>query len=119
MKAKTVVDSDGRFYGIRINCPGCLYSNGKPSQHVIPLAVLPNGQREMSPHISWKDRWTFNGDFEMPTFSPSLNTWYGGSDGVPLHRCHSFIRDGRIQFLGDCTHALAGQTVDLPDIEQE
>lgn len=25
--------------------------------------------------------------------------------------------DGRIQFLNDCTHALAGQTVDLPDWE--
>jgi hypothetical protein len=23
------------------------------------------------------------------------------------------VTDGRIQFLGDCTHALAGQTVDL------
>jgi hypothetical protein len=28
--------------------------------------------------------------------------------------CHSFVVDGRIQFLGDCTHHLAGQTVDLP-----
>ncbi|MGT2429227.1 hypothetical protein ACU4HD_11865 [Cupriavidus basilensis] len=24
--------------------------------------------------------------------------------------CHSFVTDGHIQFLGDCTHALAGQT---------
>jgi len=30
-------------------------------------------------------------------------------------RCHSFVTDGRIQFLADCTHALANQTVDLPD----
>jgi hypothetical protein len=29
--------------------------------------------------------------------------------------CHSFVTDGRIQFLSDCTHELAGQTVDLPD----
>ena len=29
--------------------------------------------------------------------------------------CHSFVTDGRIQFLADCTHALAGQTVDLPE----
>ncbi len=28
--------------------------------------------------------------------------------------CHSFLTDGRIQFLDDCTHAMAGQTVDLP-----
>ena len=26
------------------------------------------------------------------------------------------IRAGRMQFLGDCTHALAGQTIDLPDL---
>jgi len=32
--------------------------------------------------------------------------------------CHSFIRDGKIQFLGDCTHALAGQTVDLPELPE-
>ena len=38
-------------------------------------------------------------------------------DGTKV--CHSFIRDGRIQFLGDCTHHLAGQTVDLPDFTEE
>lgn len=29
--------------------------------------------------------------------------------------CHSFVRAGKIEFLGDCTHALKGQTVPLPD----
>ena len=29
--------------------------------------------------------------------------------------CHTFVTDGRIQYLGDCTHALAGQTVDMID----
>jgi hypothetical protein len=29
--------------------------------------------------------------------------------------CHSFVTDGRIQFLNDCTHPLAGQTVDIPE----
>jgi hypothetical protein len=32
------------------------------------------------------------------------------------HCCHSIITDGKIQFCGDCTHALAGKIVDLPDI---
>jgi hypothetical protein len=32
---------------------------------------------------------------------------------VPV--CHSFVTDGRIQFLTDCTHAFAGRTVDLPE----
>ena len=62
---------------------------------------------------STKARWTWNGSEEKPTFSPSLLVTYGGGDA---RRCHSFIRDGRIQFLGDCTHALKGQTVDLPPL---
>lgn len=31
-------------------------------------------------------------------------------------RCHSFVRDGKIEFLNDSTHSLAGQTVDLPPL---
>jgi hypothetical protein len=33
---------------------------------------------------------------------------------VEYKRCHSFVTDGRIQFLGDCTHHPVGQTVPLP-----
>ena len=29
------------------------------------------------------------------------------------YRCHSFVRNGMIQFLGDCTHELANKTVKL------
>jgi hypothetical protein len=29
--------------------------------------------------------------------------------------CHSYVTNGRIQFLSDCHHSLAGQTVELPD----
>lgn len=57
--------------------------------------------------------WKWNGSEEKPTFTPSLLVTYGGSDA---RRCHSFITNGRIQFLGDCTHALKGQTVDLPPL---
>lgn len=76
-----------------------------------------------------RDRgWGFNGDLERPTFTPSVLV--GGVQWAPgegFHKpnhgvapgerivCHSFVTDGRIQFLGDCTHALAGQTVDLPE----
>lgn len=63
------------------------------------------------------DRWTFNGNEEAPTFSPSVLVRSVrpkfALDATP-HTCHSFVTDGRIQMLGDCTHALANQTVDLP-----
>lgn len=80
--------------------------------------------------------WGFNGDYNLPTFTPSV--LYRSGHHVPGHTgecwcdwqkkhpkeaapfsctlCHSFVTDGRIQFLSDCTHAMAGQTVDLPDI---
>lgn len=74
-------------------------------------------------------RWGWNGDVDAPTFTPSvLVTWSEPSDNPGefddtskdvKKACHSFVTDGRIQFLGDCTHALSGQTVDLPDWEDE
>lgn len=71
--------------------------------------------------------WQFNGDLDKPTLSPSYLTWGkgryskpyndqdGGWDSTPW-RCHSFIKDGQIRFLEDCTHALQGKTVPLEDI---
>ncbi|WP_409346773.1 DUF6527 family protein [Paenibacillus sp. MBLB4367] len=63
---------------------------------------------------AFDQRWTFNGNVNAPAFSPSLlcsAPYYG--DMEP-YVCHSFVTDGRIQFLSDCTHKLAGQTVELP-----
>lgn len=74
--------------------------------------------------------WNFNEDYDRPTFSPSIlvrgvqteiddrgewtGEWICGPDGKPLPLvCHSFVKDGRIQFLADCTHELAGKTVAL------
>ena len=81
--------------------------------------------------------WGFNGSGDAPTFTPSVlvrgghythgempgNCYCDYSERYPdrepiegkCFRCHSFVTDGRIQFLSDCTHELAGQTVDLPD----
>lgn len=54
--------------------------------------------------------WGFNGDLKAPTFSPSLlNT---RPTGHPK-RCHLYLQGGRIRFLADCDHDLAGQTVDM------
>jgi len=60
--------------------------------------------------------WTFNGDGDNPTFSPSILV-NPNRENPQAHLCHSYVRAGRIEFLGDCTHGLAGQTVDLPDFD--
>ena len=57
--------------------------------------------------------WGWNGSLTAPTFTPSINVWPEGRARWGYPRCHSFITDGRIQFLGDCEHELAGQTVAL------
>lgn len=99
-----------------INCPAC-------GEHTIAVgAPFNNGAK-----------WTFNGDMEKPTFSPSLHVKTGKYadpnllngktpeqvKSIEEHSsvCHSFINDGKIQFLGDCTHKFAGQTVELLDVK--
>lgn len=101
-RAKRVSRQDGSPYGVRFECPGCT------EPHVVPTGSSPNA-------------WGFNDDLERPTLTPSILVHPHGvlrDDGSvgQSHRCHSFVTDGRIQFLSDCTHALAGQTVDLPEV---
>jgi hypothetical protein len=109
-RAETVLDRDGLFYGIHIEC------HCEPGGHVLPVRWLPPGQVE-SPSVAGSPHWEFNGDLERPTLSPSI---LARADWGPERRpmvCHSFVRDGRIEFLSDCTHAFAGKTVDLPEVE--
>lgn len=69
--------------------------------------------------------WTFDGNLDAPTFSPSvLHHAHGGvvdgpNEFKPQVQCHYFIRAGRIEFCGDSRHALAGKTVDLPPLPHE
>lgn len=83
-------------------CPGCRCEHG-----VWTSKAASNGAR-----------WTWNGDMVRPTFSPSLVVTTEMPQGreAPakvVTRCHSFVRDGQIQFLDDCTHELRGKTVPL------
>lgn len=84
--------------------------------------------------------WAFDGNVDAPTFSPSvlvtsghfLPGWRGPSCWCTYNaahpdkpavfecsRCHTFINGGMVQFLDDCTHALVGQTLPLPDLPTE
>jgi hypothetical protein len=33
-----------------------------------------------------------------------------------MPRCHLFITDGKIEYLADCTHELAGKTVEMEEV---
>jgi hypothetical protein len=86
------VTPDGEVYSFW--CPGC-------EQHHL-FAVRKEG----------RPSWTFDGNMQQPTFSPSLLY----PDKTP--RCHLFLRNGKLEFCSDCEHELAGKTVDLPDIPE-
>jgi hypothetical protein len=63
---------------------------------------------------SLPDEWSFNGNLESPTFSPSFKHQWG-TDEI----CHYVLTDGVLNYCGDCTHSMAGQKVPLPDIPQQ
>lgn len=108
--------------GLWVWCPGCNEAHR-------PMIANEDGTSGDGP------RWTWDGNLEAPTISPSLLVFgsvYTHADGsqcpdwrkdyeTETHtqgNCHSYIVAGRWQFLGDSAHHLAGQTVDmvpLPD----
>lgn len=66
-------------------------------------------------HILFDERWNFNGDFENPTFTPSMLV----NANMPGHiRSHFYVTNGKIQYLDDCDHKLAGQTVEMVDLDE-
>jgi hypothetical protein len=70
-----------------------------------------------TPH-TFNSTWGFNGDMDKPTVRHSLLVSGYRDEVGPNYRCHSFIRDGFIEYLGDCSHGMKNLKVLLPDIEE-
>ena len=96
MKTLPVKNSKDEIQGYIVECPACKCSH-------IFYTIYNN-----------KPQWTFNGNLENPTFNPSMLV-HPNKTG-DQKRCHSFVRDGKIQYLNDCEHEMRGQTVELPEI---
>lgn len=106
-------------------CPGCKESHG--------VSVGPNGWRfngdEAAPAFS-PSAMVRRGHF-AEHFKPGMECWCThnaelvakGEKATPFRcgTCHSYVggsdgsKPGFIEFLHDCSHELAGQTVPLPD----
>jgi hypothetical protein len=84
-----VLNSPGKFV---FYCPGC------EDYHTI----------DTTPHEK-KRFHVLTGKFSSPTVRESVLS--KGSQEKPT--CHAFITNGKIEFLKDSTHSLAGQTVAL------
>lgn len=112
MKVKVIGDILSFF------CPGCqnYHSVGVSSEH--PQSWQWNGEDDnvtLSPSVLLR-----SGHF-APGHAADKPCWCDHNkrnpENIHFHcvQCHSFVRNGNIEFLSDCSHSLAGQTVPLPD----
>lgn len=84
-------------------CAGCQCG------HYFRTAPSPS----TSPFAGNSAIWTWDGDEQRPTVNPSILVRYDGADGAK--RCHLYVRAGHIEYLADCTHALAGKTIPMEE----
>jgi hypothetical protein len=89
-----VINSPGRYVFF---CPGC------KANHVID--TTPSKNRAY--HV-------LTGTFANPTIRASVMSNPKNLPGRP--RCHSFVTNGVIDYLNDCTHELSGKKVKLPPL---
>lgn len=90
--------------GFQFFCPGC------KTEHWVRVASerWVGGTRPI---------WTWNGSLEAPTFNPSVLHFDTLEGGGRRTRCHYFVRDGLIDYCGDCPHEFNGKLVRMIDLE--
>lgn len=80
--------------------------------------------------------WTFNGNLDKPTFSPSFKheglrietdektgkwtgEWLKDDQGKPIpYICHYVLTNGILNYCSDSTHEMAGKSVSLPPLPE-
>ena len=91
--AKVATRINGGVKHVWYYCPGCKHN------HYVPA-----------------ERWNWNGSESAPTLSPSVRHFIPAMDGRPEETlCHYFVRDGRIEYCGDCPHEFSGKTVEMQE----
>jgi hypothetical protein len=93
----------GKYYFF---CPGC-------AEYHSVSTTRPNANGTV---------FRISGTLQLPTVTPMINRSiekFNSSKHAnnPAHVCNSFIVEGKIRFLENCTHALAGRQVDLPNVD--
>lgn len=82
-------------------CPGCKHAHSYTVGCNIP-----------------DQNWTF--EQQTVSFSPSLRVYTTHPvTKAETTLCHLFIKNGKIEFCGDCEHELKGQHVNLPEFPKD
>jgi hypothetical protein len=85
--------AEGRF---AFFCPAC------ECLHSICTKLAPGGGNPV---------WQFDGNMIAPTINPSIRVRWNQKEIE--YCCHSFVRNGFIEFCGDCTHSMKNLRVPL------
>ena len=97
-------------------CPGCKCSHMVNNSWKINLDT-----NTISPSVLVKENWSMSDDWDYKSAPKNEDgSLKKNSDGkisgaIKSPRCHSFVRNGMIQYLGDCTHGLAGKTIPMEE----
>ncbi len=78
------------------------------------LYYCPPCKQPHTIEIDGSRAWTWNGNLITPTVSPSIKVT---CPPMP-YCCHHFVRNGRIEYCGDCSHELSGKTIDMVDVPE-
>jgi len=81
-------------------CPGCKYA------HMVYLKPSKSNSKQFHD-------WILTGSLEKPTFLPSVRV---PAQPHPV-RCHLWVKEGKLVFLGDCKHDLKNITVDMVELD--
>jgi len=106
---RNIVDGDRRYRQLFYWCPACAHCHG---------VRVDDGTATPSP------KWTWDGNRETPTLSPSVLNFTTTHDenGEPVGQrrtvCHHFVHAGMIEYCSDNPHELNGKTVPLLDIPE-
>lgn len=94
---------DNRIASLDAFCPACDMTHG--------FRVDLDGHGH---YTEEQGTWSFDGNWMLPTFSPSM---FANRDfwATPHHpSCHSFLENGIWRYLPDCSHRWADKELPLP-----
>lgn len=113
---------------VSIRIEGVLLIRQWPDGNGMATYWCPGCTNAHSISYGGSETWTWDGDTARPTFAPSVlvsshktlidpdlkgDALTAPENITDTPQCHSFVRGGRIEYLSDSTHPLAGQTVDM------
>ena len=67
----------------------CWFNDNRGAMHRI--SINPHKQENGA-------GWKWDGNYEQPTFKPSIKSWYPGDDGKEIVLWHGYIRGGIVGF---------------------